>query len=59
MNNKALIIPIILFFIGVATYTEILYLPFAVALIMLIFIYLLAYLNHNSDPDFPTTRKKN
>ena len=56
--NKALITPIILFFIGVATYTEILYFPLAVVLVMLIFIFLLSYLNYNSDPDFPTIRRK-
>ena len=56
--NKALIIPIIIIFIGAATYTEILYFPFAVALVMLIFMCLLFYLNYISGPDFPTTEKK-
>ena len=56
--NKALIIPIIIIFIGAATYTEILYFPFAVTLVMLVFMCLLTWLNYNSDPDFSTTGKK-
>jgi len=54
---KALIIPIILVFIGLAAYAKILYFPVAVTLIMLIFICLVAWLNHNSESDFSDTGK--
>ena len=56
--NKALIVPIILIFIGLATYIKILYFPVAVIMVMLVFMCLLTWLNYNSEPDFPTTEKK-
>ena len=55
---KALIFPAIIVAIGIASYTKVLYFPFAVALVMLIFMGLLFYLNYISGPDFPTTEKK-
>ena len=55
---KALILPTIIVAIGIASYTKILYFPFAVALVMLIFMGLLFYINYISGPDFPTTKKK-
>jgi len=51
--NYALILPIVFIVIGILSYLEILYFPYAVILIMMLYVSLLAWLNYGSGPDFP------